>query len=76
MVLVPSDAAFELLPDSFMTSLHDKHHKRQLMNILKYHIIPYTGHLNKHWTGQTINTLASKPVRLVTYVHNKVCVLG
>ncbi|XP_071088749.1 transforming growth factor-beta-induced protein ig-h3-like [Haliotis cracherodii] len=75
-VFVPVDAAFQALPEQMISQLYRKENLPQLTDLVKYHIVPYTGNTHRHWTGETVNTLASKPVRMVTYPHNQVTVVN
>ncbi|XP_046372053.1 transforming growth factor-beta-induced protein ig-h3-like isoform X1 [Haliotis rufescens] len=75
-VFAPVDAAFQLLPEQMISQLYLKENLPQLKALVKYHIVPYTGNTHRHWTGEKVNTLASKPVRMVTYPHNKVTVVN
>ncbi|XP_071087499.1 transforming growth factor-beta-induced protein ig-h3-like [Haliotis cracherodii] len=75
-VFVPVDTAFQLLPEQMITRLYQKENLQELKDLVKYHIVPYTGNTHRHWTGEKVNTLASKPVRMVTYPHNQVTVVN
>ncbi|XP_071087287.1 transforming growth factor-beta-induced protein ig-h3-like [Haliotis cracherodii] len=75
-VFAPVDAAFQLLPKETVEWLYQKENLPQMTALIKYHIVPYTGNTHRNWTGETLNTLASKPVRMVTYPHNQVTVVN
>ncbi|XP_046378838.2 periostin-like isoform X1 [Haliotis rufescens] len=75
-VFAPVDAAFQTLPKQTMALLYQKENLPQMTAMIKYHIVPYTGNTHRNWTGETLNTLASKPVRMVTYPHNQVTVVN
>ncbi|XP_067661544.1 transforming growth factor-beta-induced protein ig-h3-like [Haliotis asinina] len=75
-VFAPTDTALQILPPDVMSKLYQQQNLPQLKAMIKYYISPYTGSTHRHWRGETINTLASKPVRLVTYPHNNVTVVN
>ncbi|XP_046553394.1 transforming growth factor-beta-induced protein ig-h3-like [Haliotis rubra] len=75
-VFAPTDAALQTLPPDVISQLYQQQNLPQLKAMVRYYIAPYTGNTQRQWKGEKVNTLASKPVRLVTYPHNHVTVVN